>query len=89
MASLTDEQKGHLKSVLSNINERGVNWPKTEEWQGDSGKRKKFQEVRSKTHLIVQQFLVIQTILYFCNVSFVYLTVYLMFMILVSNKSKC
>ena len=68
MASLTDEQKGHLKSVLSNINERGVNWPKTEEWQGDSGKRKKFQEVRSKTHLIVQHFWLFK--LYYISVMF-------------------
>ena len=46
--SLTPENKQRIKNVNDALKERGIRWPKTDEWQDESlGKRKKMQEIFS------------------------------------------
>ena len=46
--SLTPENKQRIKNVNDALKERGIRWPKTDEWQDESlGKRKKMQEILS------------------------------------------
>jgi len=45
MAGISDENKLKMRMVLSELDAKGLRWPKTEEWQDDAGKRKKMQEI--------------------------------------------
>ena len=47
MAGISDDNKLKMKMVVSELDAKGIRWPKTEEWQDDAGKRKKMQEIFS------------------------------------------
>lgn len=60
MAGLSEENKLKLKLVLSEVDGKGLRWPKTEEWQGDAGKKKKMQEIYA--FLTAREFDVTETV---------------------------
>ncbi len=47
MSGVSEENKAKIKTVLSEAETLKLRWPKTEEWQGDNGKKKKMQEIYS------------------------------------------